>query len=143
MEKKSMILNTLLAVGLGAGLLVGMVWRAFQPNVVLADLDIPSMAAIVLIALVLEYLVKGTQKRAWAVQIVLAAVTFGVLPWAADLPTAGVKLMGCGTAVFAVLTWLFDCVAQRMEVTTERKGAMVPTAFILYLACQCFMGMII
>ena len=143
MEKKSMILNTLLAVVLGAGLLIGIVWRAFQPNVVLADLDIPSMAAIVLIALLIEYLVKGTQKRAWAVQIILAAVTFAVLPWAADLPTAGVKLTVCGTVVFAVLTWLFDCVAERMDVTTDCKGAMVPTAFVLYLAWQCFMGMII
>ena len=85
MEKKSMTLNVLLAVVLGAGLLVGIIWKAVMPNVVLSDLDIPAMAAIVLIALVIEYLLKGTQKRAWAVQIVLAAVTFAVLPWAADL----------------------------------------------------------
>lgn len=143
MEKKSMILNTFLVIVLGAGLLVGIVWRAFQPNVVLANLDIPSIAAIVLIALLIEYFVKGTQKRAWAVQIILAAVTFAVLPWAADLPAAGLKLTVCGTVVFAVLTWLFDCVAERMDVTIDCKGAMVPTAFVLYLACQCFMGMIV
>ena len=80
MEKKSFVLNVLLAVVLGAGLLVGVVWSAFQPNVVLSNLDIPAMAALVLIALLIEYLWKGTEKRAWAVQIVLAAVTFAVLP---------------------------------------------------------------
>lgn len=143
MEKKSMTLNVLLAVVLGAGLLVGVIWKAVMPNVVLSDLDIPAMAAIVLIALVIEYLVKGTQKRAWAVQIVLAAVTFAVLPWAADLPTAGLAVTACGTAVFAVLTWMFDAVAQRMDVTADCKYAMIPTAFVLYLACQCFMGMIV
>lgn len=143
MEKKTMILNALLAATLGAGLLVGMIWRAFQPNVVLADLDIPAMAAIVLIALLIEYFVTGLQKRAWVLQIILAAVTFAVLPWAADLPYAGIKTALCGTVVFAVLTWMFDSIAQRLDVTTECKGAMVPTAFVLYLACQCFMGMIL
>lgn len=143
MEKKTMILNALLAATLGAGLLVGMIWRTFQPNVVLADLDIPAMAAIVLIALLIEYFVTGLQKRAWVLQIILAAVTFAVLPWAADLPYAGIKVTLCGTVVFAVLTWMFDSIAQRLDVTTECKGAMVPTAFVLYLACQCFMGMIL
>ena len=143
MKKESMILNTLLAVVLGVGLLIGMVWRVFQPNVVLADLDIPAMAALVLIALVLEYLLTGTKKRAWAVQIVLAAVTFLVLPWAADLYYAGIKVAVCGTVVFAVLTWMFDFAVDRLEVTTECKFAVIPTAFVMYLACQCFMGMII
>jgi hypothetical protein len=55
MEKKNFVLNVLLAVVLGAGLLVGMVWKVFQPNVVLADLELPAIAALVLIALVIEY----------------------------------------------------------------------------------------
>ena len=143
MEKKTTILNVLLAVVLGAGLLVGMIWRAFQPNVVLADLDIPAMAAIGLIALLIEYFAAGLQKRVWVPQIILAAVTFAVLPWAADIPYAGMKLAVCGAVVFAVLTWMFDSAAQRLDVTTNCKGAMVPTAFVLYLACQCFMGMVI
>lgn len=143
MKKESMVLNTLLAVVLGAGLLLGIVWRAFMPNVVLADLDIPAMAALVLIALVLEYLLTGTKKRAWAMQIVLAAVTFAVLPWAADLPYAGLMTAVCGTVVFAVLTWMFDFAVDRLEVTTDCKYAVIPTAFVMYLACQCFMGMII
>ena len=143
MKKESMILNTLLAVVLAAGLLVGMVWRTFQPNVVLADLAIPAMAALVLIALVLENLIFGTKERAWVPQIVLAAVTFAVLPWAADLPVAGIKVAACGTVVFAALTWLFDSIVQRMEVTTDCKYAVIPTAFVMYLACQCFMGMIL
>ena len=143
MKKESMILNTLLAVVLGVGLLTGMVWRAFQPNVVLPDLDIPAMAALVLIALVLEYLLTGTKKRAWVMQIVLAAVTFAVLPWAADLPYMSLMTVVCGTAVFAALTWMFDFATDRLEVTADCKYAVIPTAFVMYLACQCFMGMII
>ena len=143
MEKKSFVLNILLAAVLGAGLLVGIVWSAFQPNVVLSNLDIPAMAALVLIALLIEYLWKGTEKRAWAVQIVLAAVTFAVIPFAAGYVGAGIKITVCGTILFAVLTWIFDSVAERMSVTCDCKCAMIPTAFVMYLACQCFMGMII
>ena len=143
MEKKNFVLNVLLAVVLGAGLLVGVVWSAFQPNVVLADLDIPAMAALVLIALLIEYLWKGTEKRAWAVQIVLAAITFAVIPFAAGYAGAGIGLILCGTAMFAALTWLFDSMAERMSVTCDCKCAMIPTAFVMYLACQCFMGMIL
>ena len=143
MEKKTFVLNVLLAVVLGAGLLVGVVWSAFQPNVVLADLEIPAIAALVLIALLIEYLLKGTQKRAWASQIVLAAITFAVLPFAAGYVGAGIKLTICGTVVFAVLTWIFDSVAERLDVTCDCKCAMIPTAFVMYLACQCFMGMIL
>lgn len=143
MEKKNFVLNVLLAVVLGAGLLVGMVWKAFQPNVVLADLELPAIAALVLIALVIEYLWKGTQKRAWAVQIVLAAITFAVIPFAAGYAGTGIGLILCGTAMFTALTWIFDSVAERLDVTCDCKCAMIPTAFVMYLACQCFMGMIL
>ena len=122
---------------------MGMVWRVFQPNVVLADLEIPSIAALVLIALLIEYLVKGTQKRAWLQQTILAAVTFALLPFAAGLYDAGLGVTVCGTVVFTVLTWLFDAAADRIEVTADCKYAMIPTAFVMYLACQCFMGMIL
>ena len=143
MEKKNFVLNVLLAAVLGAGLLVGMVWRAFQPNVVLADLELPVIAALILIALVIEYLFKGTQKRAWAVQILLAAITFAVIPFAAGYAGAGIRLILCGTAMFAALTFIFDSVAERVNVTCDCKCAMIPTAFVMYLACQCFMGMIL
>ena len=143
MEKKSFVLNILLAAVLGAGLLVGMVWSAFQPNVVLADLELPAIAALILIALVIEYLIKGTQKRAWIVQIVLAAVTFAVIPFAAGYAGVGIGLILCGTAMFAALTFIFDSVAERMSVTTDCKFVMIPTAFVMYLACQCFMGIIL
>ena len=143
MEKKNFVLNVLLAVVLGAGLLVGMVWKAFQPNVVLADLELPAIAALVLIALVIEYLWKGTQKRAWAVQILLAAITFAVIPFAAGYAGTGIGLILCGTVMFTALTWIFDSVAERLDVTCDCKCAMIPTAFVMYLACQCLMGMIL
>ncbi len=145
MKKKILSINSLLAMVLAGGLLVGVVWRAFQPNVVLHPLNIPAMAALVLIALLLEfYLVRAEEReRSYIAQTLLAAVTFGVLPWAADRPSAGLTMAVCGGVVFAVLTWIFDAAAKRVDATTDSRGVMVPTAFILYLTCQCFMGMIL
>lgn len=143
MKKNTMILNMLLAVVLTAGLMTGMIFRTFQPNVVLPNLDIPAMAALILTALLLEYLTVGTQKRAWVFQTLLTAVTFAALPFAVQLPSAGVETVVCATVAFVILTWLFDQAAERLSVVSNGKGAMIPTAFVLYLACQSFMGMIL
>lgn len=141
MKKNTMLVNTLLAVVLGAGLLVGIVWRAFMPYVVLPELDVIAMAGISLIALTLEYYIAGVQKRDWILQIVLATITFGGLALLAGLPYAGVKTFICGAVVFGVITFLFDSMVKRLEVTTDKKHAVIPTAFVLYLACLCFAGM--
>lgn len=141
MKKNTMMVNTLLAVVLGAGLLTGMVWRTFMPYVVLPQLDVNAMAAITLITLILEYYMAGKQERNLVVQTALATVTFGGLAIVAGLPYAGIKTFIVGAAVFAAVTFLFDSMVCRLEVTTDKKYALIPTAFVLYLACQCFMGM--
>ena len=141
MKKNTMMVNILLAVVLGAGLLVGMVWRTFMPYVVLPELDVIACVSITLIALTLEYYIAGVQKREWLLQIILATVTFGGLALVAGLPYAGIKTFLVGAAVFTVVTFLFDSMVRRLEVTTDKKIAVIPTAFVLYLACQCFMGM--
>ena len=141
MKKNTMLANTLLAVVLGVGLLAGMVWRTFMPYVVLPKLDGIACVGITLIALTIEYFIAGVQKREWAMQVILAMVTFGGLALAAGLPYAGLKTFLVGAVVFAVITFLFDSMVQRLELTADKKGAVLPTAFVLYLACQCFMGM--
>lgn len=143
MKKNTMILNVLLAAVLTIGLLIGMIWRTFQPNVVLPKLDVPAMAALILLSLLLEYFLTGTKKRVWGMQIILAAVTFWLLPTVAGLKTAGIVTMLCGTAAFVILTILFDWTVERVELSGNGKGAMTAAAFGLYLACQCFMGMLL
>ena len=141
MKKNTMMVNTLLAVVLLAGLLLGMVWRTFVPNVVLPPLDVTAMVGLTLIALLLEYYIAGVQKRSWALQIVYAAATFMILGGAAGKTENGIMVYAFGGVVFGVITFLFDSMVQRLEVTTDKKCAVIPTALVLYLACQCFMGM--
>ena len=141
MKKNTMMVNTLLAVVLGVGLLVGMIWRTFMPYVVLPELDVNAMVGITLIALLLEYFAAGVQKRKWLLQIVYAAVTFAVLVFVAGVSEKGYLFYLSGGVVFGVVTFLFDSMVKRLEITTDKKIAIIPTAFVLYLACQCFMGM--
>ena len=140
MKKNTMMVNTLLAVVLGIGLLAGMVWRTFVPNVVLPPLDANAMVGITLIALLLEYYMVGAQKRIWALQMVYAAATFMVLSLVAGIAKEGIVVYVLGGVVFGVITFLFDSMVRRLEVTTDKKCAVIPTAFVLYLACQCLMG---
>lgn len=141
MKKNIMMVNTLLAVVLGVGLLVGMIWRTFMPYVVLPELDVNAIVGITLIALLLEYFMAGAQKRNWVLQIVYAAMTFTILALVAGVSNNGYLSGLFGGVVFGVITFLFDSMVKRLEVTTDKKYAVIPTAFVLYLACQCFMGM--
>ena len=141
MKKNTMMVNTLLAIVLLAGLLLGMVWRAFVPNVVLPPLDATAMVGLILIALLLEYYIAGVQKRSWLLQIVCAAATFMILAAAAGIAENGIMIYALGGVVFGAITFLFDSIVQRLEVTTDKKCAVIPTALVLYLACQCFIGM--
>ena len=141
MKKNTMMINVLLAVVLMVGLLVGMVWKTVVPNVILPQLEVTSMVGLTLIALVLDYYISGNNQRSLVLQTILAGITFGGLAMAAKLPEAGVTTFISGAVVFGILTFVFDSMVRRVEVTTDKKSAIIPTAFVLYLACQCFMGM--
>ena len=84
MKNKTYTLSTLLSVVLGTVLLAMMLLRAFAPNIILPIFDIPLLTAISLAALVLDhYLAKGA-KRCYVCVAVFAALSFGILPLAAE-----------------------------------------------------------
>lgn len=144
MESKNMLLNSLLAGVSALALLMAIICKAVWPSVVLPEFDILCMAALTLIAFVLEYYIAPGLQRHWMVQIALAAVTFGILPWAAGFVALdeAFRLAIGGGIVFGCLTCVFTSMTKRMAVTGVKKAAVIPTAFVLYLACQGFMGMV-
>lgn len=145
MKDRTKILNTLLAVVVGLALLVCVIVKMAVPNVVLPEFDIPVMVALTLAALVLTSFVKTEEKGCYVVEAILAAITFGLLPWAAGYVAAGEMLRQalCGGIVFVILDVIFDAMLDRIETMSCSKMAIVPTAFVIYLACQCFAGWII
>ena len=145
MKDKRYVLNTALAAVLGLCLVVCLLLKVWLPAIVLPALNIPNMAAICLLALVLDhYLGKGA-KRCYPCVAIFAAVTFGILPFAAGfLPLVEVwKPALIGGVVFTVLTFLFTSIQDRLSTGPAAKAAPILSAFGLYLAVQCFAGIIL
>ena len=145
MKNKTYILNTLLAVVLGLYLLVAVIVRAFCPQIILPKANIPNMVLISLIALVIEHYLVPDAKRCYICIPVFSAITFGLLPFCAAFaaPMAALKLAVVGAVVFTVTTWLFTTIQERLSSGPAAKASAFFSAVSLYMAAQCFIGMIL
>ena len=145
MKNKTYILNTLLAVVLGCGLLIAVLVRTFAPAVIIPALNIPNMVLISLLALVLDHYLAPGAKRCYICIPVFSVITFGLLPFAACFVGAveAVKLGVFGGVVFTVTTWLFSSIQERLSSGPAAKGAPLISALGLYLAMQCFTGILL
>ena len=101
------------------------------------------MVFISLVALVLEHYLVPDAKRCYICVPVFAAVTFGLLPFAACFVGAGeaIKLAVVGGVVFTATTWLFTTIQDRLSSGPAAKASAFFSAVSLYMAAQCFMGM--
>ena len=145
MKNKTYFLNTLLAVVLGLYLLVCVLVRTFAPAIILPKASIPNMVLLSLAALVLDHYVAPDAKRCYICIPLLSAVAFGLLPFAACFVGAGeaLKLALVGGLVFTVTTWLFTTIQERLSSGPAAKASAFFSAVSLYMAAQCFMGILL
>lgn len=145
MKENKYFLNTALAVVLGLSLLANLLVRTFAPAVIIPALNIPGMVLVSLLALVLDHYLAPGAKRCWICIPVLSALTFGLLPFAACFVAAdeALKLALAGGVVFTVTAWLFSSIQDRLSSGPASKAAPLFSALGLYLAAQCFAGMIL
>lgn len=145
MKNKNYILNTFLTAVLGVYLLIAVVVRAFCPQIILPKANIPNMVLASLIALVLDHYLAPDAKRCYICIPVFSAITFGILPYAAafSTPMEAVKLAVVGCVVFTVTTWLFSTIQERLSSGPAAKASAFFSAVSLYMASQCFIGMIL
>ena len=142
MKNKTYTLSTVLIAVLTAVLAVMAVLRAFSPQIILPIFDIPTLTAISLGALVLDhYLAKGA-KRCWICIPIFAALSFGILPFAAGMvalsSTLGLALTGA--AIFTVCTFVFTSVQDRLSSGPAARLAPIMSALGIWLAVQAFAG---
>lgn len=144
MKDKKYVLNTALAAIFGTVLLICVLIRTFAPGIIIPKLGIPNMVLISLLALLADHYLAKECKRCNVCIAVFSAVTFGLLPFAACFVSAleAVKLGIIGGAVFTAVTWLFSAMMDRLSTGPVAKFAPILSALGLYLASQCFMGMI-
>ena len=145
MKNKTYALNLLLAAAMTDALLICILVRALAPRMILPQLDIPNMVLISLVALVLDHYVAPGAKRCYLCIPVFAAVTFGLLPFAACFVGAleALKLAVVGAVVFTLVTWLYSTIQDRLSSGPAAKLAPIFSALGLYLAFQAFAGMIL
>lgn len=143
MKKNTYTLNTVLAVLLGAALLVCVLIRTFAPRIIMPHLDVVNMTLISLAALVVDHYLAPDAKRCYICIPVFSAITFGLLPFAACFVGGleAVKLGITGGIVFTAVTWLFSAMMDRISTGPAAKAAPFVSAFGLYLAIQALMGM--
>ena len=143
MKENKFFLNTALAVVMTLALTVCVILRTLSPLFVLPVLNIPNMALLSLVALVLDHYIAKGAKRCYICIPVFAFLTFGLLPWAAAFVTGGeaLELSFAGGLIFTVTTWLFSSIQDRLSTGPDAKAVPVVSAFGLYLAVQGLMGM--
>lgn len=145
MKNKTYMLNTFLAAIFGLYLLVAILVRTFAPQIILPKANIPNLTLISLIALVLDHYLVPDAKRCYICIPLLSALTFGLLPYAAAFvaPMEALKLAIVGAVVFTVTTWLFSTIQERLSSGPAAKASAFFSAVSLYMASQCFIGMIL
>ena len=144
MKNKTYLLNTFLAAVVGIYLLGCLIVRAFFPAVILPKANVPDLVLLGLVALVLDHYLAPGAKRCYICIPALAALTFGLLPFAAGMVDVmyALKLALAGGVTFTVTTWLFTTIQVRLSSGPAAKAAPVLSAFGLYLAVQCLVGII-
>ena len=145
MKNKTYMLNTFLAAIFGLYLLVAVLVRTFAPQIILPKANIPNLTLISLIALVLDHYLVPDAKRCYICIPLFSALTFGLLPYAAAFatPMEALKLAIVGAVVFTVTTWLFSTIQERLSSGPAAKASAFFSAVSLYMASQCFIGMIL
>lgn len=145
MKNKTYTLNTLLAAVLSIALLACILVRTLAPRIILPKLDIPNMVLISLVALVLDHYIAPGAKRCYVCIPIFAAITFGLLPFAACFVGIweALKLALAGGVVFTVVTLLYSTIQDRLSSGPAAKAAPILSALGLYLAFQAFAGMIL
>ena len=144
MKKRNDMLGILLAVITGAAMLSAMLVRAFLPRMILMKLDGMTALLLSLGALVLDFYLFGKSKRNFWLITLYGALIFGIFPWVACflVPMAALKSAVIGAVIFTVVTFLFDTMTDRLSSGPASVAAPFISAFGLYLAAQCLMGII-
>ena len=145
MKNKTYTLNLMLVWVLGAVMLACVLVRTFVPAMIIPALDIPNMVLISLVALLVDHYAAPGAKRCYICIPVFAALTFGLLPFAACFAAGAeaIKLGVVGGVVFTVTAWLYTSIQDRLSSGPAAKAAPFMSAVGLYLASQCMMGMIL
>jgi len=145
MNQKKYVLNILLAVVTGLFLLGTVIARTFFPAIILPEANIPNLVLISLVALVLDHYLAPDAPRCYICIPVFSAITFGLFSFVSAYAMLGeaVKLAIAGGIVFTATTWVYSAIQERLSSGPAAKASAFFSAVSLYMAVQCFVGIIL
>lgn len=143
--KKSFRLFTILAIVTALACLAHVLYNAFAPQAILPAMDLMWICAVSLVALVIDHYAAPNGDRCWPLVPVFGLVIFAAMPYFAGL-LGGMELVKfavTGAVTFTVLTGLYTIAADRLAAGKSNPAAPVVTGFLLFLAAQGCMGMVL
>ena len=145
MKKNQYFLNTVLAIVVFVACAIALLVRVWLPAAVIPELNIPNMVALSVIALLIEHFLTKGNPRCYICIPVFGALTFGILPLMAGFACQHDfwKFGLAGAVVFTVTTFLFTSATDRLLTGPKAKAAAVITGLGIFLAAQCFAGIIL
>ena len=145
MKNNKYLLSTILTAVVFVACVICMVIRICVPAAVLPALNIPTMVALSVIALLIEHFFTKGNPRCYICIPVFGALVFGILPLMAGFACQHTfwKFGLVGAVVFTVTTFLFTSAQDRLLTGPKAKAAIVITAIGIWLASQCFAGIIL
>ena len=145
MKQNKYLLNTMLTVVLFIALTAAHIARVMIPPVVLPVLNIPNMVLLSMVALLADHWISPRTARNYLCVLILSVITFALLPLFAGFACQHDfwKFGLVGGVVFTVCTWLFSSVTQRISTGPRAWAATLVSSFGIYLAAQCFAGIIL
>ena len=145
MKNNKFLLPTLLVVVLFVVLLAGMLLQIFIPAIILPPLNIPNMVLLSVLVLLVEHFLSKGNPRCYVCVIVFSLAAFAALPLMAGFACVHDfwKYGLVGGITFAITTFLFSSAIQRLRTGPKAPAAVILTALGIYLAAQCFAGIIL
>ena len=145
MKNNQYLLNTILADVVFVACAIALLVRVWLPAAIIPQLNIPNMVALSVIALLLEHFLTGGNPRCYICIPVFGILTFGILPLMAGFACQHDfwKYGLVGGVVFTATPFLFTSAVERMATGPKAKAAATVTALGIFLAAQCFAGIIL
>ena len=145
MKKNPYFLNTVLAIVVFAACAIALLVRVWFPAAVIPALNIPNMVLLSVIALLVEHFLTPMNPRCYICIPVFSAITFGILPLMAGFACQHTfwKYGLVGGVVFTATTFLFTSMTDRLLTGPKAKAALTVCSLGIWLAAQCFAGIIL
>ena len=145
MKNNKFLLNTIFTLVLFAALAIAMTLRIFFPALVIPPLNVRNLVLLSLAALLLEYFIAPCNQRCYACVTILGVLACGALPLMAGFACVHtfVNLGLVGGIIFTATTFVFSSMTERLRTGPKARGAVLMGALGIYLAAQCFAGILL